>query len=92
MKTTILIKRYSNRKLYSMSISDYITMAEVLELIAGGAQVLIVDHKTKADLTEYVVAFARAKALGGHKPRAKNKNNTVEVIVAFCPTCNHPLT
>ncbi|MFQ5846478.1 MAG: polyhydroxyalkanoate synthesis regulator DNA-binding domain-containing protein [Candidatus Methylomirabilales bacterium] len=47
----ILIKKYSNRKLYDLNRSRYITLEEIAELIRQGGQVKIVDAETQEDLT-----------------------------------------
>ncbi|MFQ5881543.1 MAG: polyhydroxyalkanoate synthesis regulator DNA-binding domain-containing protein [Candidatus Methylomirabilales bacterium] len=47
----VLIKKYSNRKLYDLSRSRYITLEEIAELIRQGNQVKIVDAQTQEDLT-----------------------------------------
>lgn len=46
-----LIKKYSNRKLYDLTRSRYITLEEIAELIRQGGQVKIVDAETQEDLT-----------------------------------------
>ena len=51
-KKIITIKRYSNRKLYDMSRSKYITLAELGELVRRGENIEVIDNDTKADLTE----------------------------------------
>lgn len=51
-KPTILIKRYSNRRLYDTDKSSYITMAELAERIRKGSEVRVVDAKTNEDLTQ----------------------------------------
>ena len=51
-KKVITIKRYSNRKLYDMSQSKYITLAELGELVRKGENIEVIDNDTKADLTE----------------------------------------
>lgn len=51
-KPTILIKRYSNRRLYDTDKSSYITMAELAERIRKGSDVRVVDAKTNEDLTQ----------------------------------------
>ncbi len=51
-KKITTIKRYSNRKLYDMSRSRYITLAELGELIRQGENIEVIDNDTKADLTE----------------------------------------
>lgn len=47
----VLIKKYSNRKLYDLNRSRYITLEEIAELIRRGGQVKIVDAETQEDLT-----------------------------------------
>ena len=47
----VLIKKYSNRKLYDMNRSRYITLDEIAELIRQGKGVKIVDAETQEDLT-----------------------------------------
>ncbi len=47
----ILIKKYSNRKLYDLSRSRYITLEEIADLIRQGGQVKIVDAESQEDLT-----------------------------------------
>lgn len=46
-----LIKKYSNRKLYDLNRSRYITLEEIADLIRHGGQVKIVDAETQEDLT-----------------------------------------
>ncbi len=57
-----LIKRYSNGKLYSISASGYVTLAEVLEL-SKTCDVLVIDNRTKVDITEYILFKANTKSL-----------------------------
>lgn len=47
----VLIKKYSNRKLYDLNRSRYITLEEIAELIRQGGQVKIVGAETQEDLT-----------------------------------------
>ncbi|MCH7897373.1 MAG: polyhydroxyalkanoate synthesis regulator DNA-binding domain-containing protein [Candidatus Methylomirabilales bacterium] len=47
----VLIKKYSNRKLYDLTRSRYITLEEITELIRRGGQVKVVDAETQEDLT-----------------------------------------
>lgn len=48
----MLVKKYSNRRLYDTESSRYITLEELAERIREGADVRIVDAKTGADLTQ----------------------------------------
>jgi polyhydroxyalkanoate synthesis repressor PhaR len=52
----ILIKKYSNRKLYNSSRSRYITLDEIAALIREGKQVKIVDSASQEDLTTVTLA------------------------------------
>ncbi len=48
----LLIKKYSNRRLYDTSASEYITLDQLAERIRGGATVRVVHAKTGEDLTQ----------------------------------------
>src|SRR5881398_973945 len=51
-----VIKRYTNRKLYDTVESRYVTLDEIAEMIKGGAEVRIIDNRTKEDLTSVTLA------------------------------------
>jgi polyhydroxyalkanoate synthesis repressor PhaR len=51
-----VIKRYTNRKLYDTEESRYVTLDEIARMIKGGAEVKIVDNRTKEDLTSVTLA------------------------------------
>ena len=51
-----IIKRYTNRKLYDTVESRYVTLEEIAEMIKAGADVKIVDNRTKEDLTSVTLA------------------------------------
>jgi polyhydroxyalkanoate synthesis repressor PhaR len=46
-----LIKRYANRRLYDIQDKKTITLQDLAELIKEGHDVIIVDNKTKEDIT-----------------------------------------
>ncbi len=48
----MIVKRYSNRRLYDTDESRYITMNELADKIRAGAEVRVVDAKTGEDLTQ----------------------------------------
>jgi polyhydroxyalkanoate synthesis repressor PhaR len=52
-----VIKRYTNRKLYDTVESRYVTLDEIAEMIKAGAEVKVIDNRTKDDLT--AVTFAQ---------------------------------
>jgi len=51
-----VIKRYTNRKLYDTVESRYVTLDEIAEMIKGGAEVKVIDNRTKDDLTSVTLA------------------------------------
>ncbi len=51
-----VIKRYTNRKLYDTEESRYVTLEEIARMIKGGAEVKIIDNRTKEDLTSVTLA------------------------------------
>ena len=51
-----IIKRYTNRKLYDTVESRYVTLDEIAHMIKGGAEVKIIDNRTKEDLTSVTLA------------------------------------
>jgi len=51
-----VIKRYTNRKLYDTVESRYVTLDEIAEMIKGGAEVKIIDNRSKDDLTSVTLA------------------------------------
>ena len=48
---TKVIKRYQNRKLYDTQRSRYVTLDNIAQMIRDRVQLVIVDNKTKADIT-----------------------------------------
>jgi polyhydroxyalkanoate synthesis repressor PhaR len=48
----MIVKRYSNRRLYDTDESRYITMSELADKIRAGSDVRVVDAKTGEDLTQ----------------------------------------
>ena len=55
MSTTI-IKKYSNRRLYDTSQSQYITLEELANKIRAGHEIKVIDAKSEDDLTQAVLA------------------------------------
>ncbi|HEY6106879.1 MAG TPA: polyhydroxyalkanoate synthesis regulator DNA-binding domain-containing protein [Anaeromyxobacteraceae bacterium] len=51
-----IIKRYTNRKLYDTVESRYVTLEEIAEMVKAGAEVKILDNRTKEDLTSVTLA------------------------------------
>ena len=55
MTEPVLLKKYANRRLYDTRSSQYVTLAEVADLIRGGQEIKVVDAKTKEDVTAFIL-------------------------------------
>ena len=55
MQDVIILKKYSNRRLYDTEKSMYVALAQVAELVRSGRQVKIVDAKTGEDVTAFIL-------------------------------------
>jgi polyhydroxyalkanoate synthesis repressor PhaR len=53
---TYVIKRYSNRKLYDVQESRYVTLEELEELIRAGKEISVVDATSGEDMTSVTLA------------------------------------
>ncbi len=63
----IIIKKYSNRRLYDTSRSQYITLEELAEHIRLGEDVQVQDAKSGEDLTQSVLAQIIVESRGAAK-------------------------
>ena len=54
-ETLVIIKKYSNRRLYDTRQSRYITLEDLAGIIQGGATVKVVDASSGQDLTRQVL-------------------------------------
>lgn len=48
---THLIKKYPNRKLYSVEKSHYVTLPEIFNMMANGQEVKVIDNTNGDDIT-----------------------------------------
>ncbi|MBW1889442.1 MAG: transcriptional regulator [Deltaproteobacteria bacterium] len=55
MDEKILLKKYSNRRLYDTRKSRYVTLEDLTGMIKSGNQVKIIDAATKADVTAFIL-------------------------------------
>jgi polyhydroxyalkanoate synthesis repressor PhaR len=55
MPETILLKKYTNRRLYNTEESKYVTLEQVADMVKSGRRVEIVDAKTKEDVTAFIL-------------------------------------
>jgi len=54
-KSTVVIRKYENRRLYDTSASRYVNLEDVAAMIRGGIDVRVVDAKTGEDLTRVIL-------------------------------------
>jgi polyhydroxyalkanoate synthesis repressor PhaR len=54
-KKPILIKKYSNRRLYNTEISNYVTLEDVCQMVKKNEDFIVVDAKTGEDLTHAIL-------------------------------------
>lgn len=47
----ITLKKYPNRRIYDTSISQYITLDDVRDMVISGEDLVVVDSKSGKDLT-----------------------------------------
>ena len=64
---TILIKKYSNRKLYDQTHSRYVTLDEIASRIRDGHEVKVVDATSGEDLTGVTLAQVLLENERSHK-------------------------
>ena len=74
MTDMVTLKKYSNRRLYNTETSKYVTLEAVGDMVKAGRQVKIVDAKTKADVTAFVLTQIVLE-------EARNKNILLPVPV-----------
>ena len=55
MSDKIILKKYSNRRLYDTRNSRYVTLEDVTGLVKSGHQVEIIDAATKEDVTAFIL-------------------------------------
>lgn len=55
VENRVVIKRYGNRRLYNTETSGYVNYQDLVKLIRDGNDILVIDSKTKADVTKSVL-------------------------------------
>lgn len=55
MGKKIIIKKYPNRKLYNTDSASYISYKDIVEMIKAGNSVMVVDNRTKQDITRFTL-------------------------------------
>ncbi len=67
METALVLKKYSNRRLYDTDRSLYITLADLAGIVRQGRQVKVVDARSGEDVTAFILTQILLE-------EAKNKN------------------
>ena len=67
LASTVLIKRYPNRRLYDTQQSTYITLDDLAERLTQGVKIQVVDSKSGEDLTQRVMLQALLTDGHAHK-------------------------
>jgi polyhydroxyalkanoate synthesis repressor PhaR len=65
-KTMLVVKKYSNRRLYDTEESRYITLDELAEKVRAGADVRVVDASSGTDLTQATLTQIILEGESGH--------------------------
>jgi polyhydroxyalkanoate synthesis repressor PhaR len=55
MNNPRIIKKYANRRLYDTAISQYVTLAEIKELVLDHVPLQVVDANSKQDITNQIL-------------------------------------
>lgn len=51
----VIIKKYSNRRLYDSTNKKYVTLDDIAALIRGGNEVKVIDSQTGADISKVIL-------------------------------------
>lgn len=54
-KTTLVFRRYPNRKLYALGTGHYVNLGDIVQAIKDGQDVKIVDSRTREDITKRIL-------------------------------------
>ena len=68
MTTERIIKKYPNRRLYDTTLSRYITVADVRDLVMEGAAVKVIDTANDTDITRSVLLQIMLEEESGGEP------------------------
>ena len=76
----ILIKRYSNRKLYNTAEKEYINLQDIGSLIQSGVEVQVIENTTGEDITAFTLSTSFSRL--GHRPSPPGPVTSMIVPVA----------
>jgi polyhydroxyalkanoate synthesis repressor PhaR len=81
-----VLRKYANRRLYDAEQSKHVRLSEVRDLIAGGADVRVVDDVTGEDITRGILVQLVAEQEVGGKPVLSD-----EMLVQIIRYYGHPI-
>ncbi|MCS7258176.1 MAG: polyhydroxyalkanoate synthesis regulator DNA-binding domain-containing protein [candidate division WOR-3 bacterium] len=64
-----VIKRYKNRKLYDLYTGTFVTLLDLQAMIKAGDELIIIDHETKKDITDFVLIQVIIETIKNIKPQ-----------------------
>ena len=76
MASTVILKKYANRRLYDTEKSAYVTLMQVADDIRAGREVVVIDAKTREDATAFTLTQIVLE-------EAKNKNILLPVPLLY---------
>lgn len=86
-----IVKRYQNRKLYDTQQSCYVTLDDIAKMIRADEQVIVIDNKTKNDITAATltqIIFEAEKKAAQYAPLStlreviQHKNGSISAYLA----------
>lgn len=86
-----IVKRYQNRKLYDTQQSCYVTLDDIAKMIRADEEVVVIDNKTKNDITAatltQIIFEAEKKAaqyapLGTLREVIQHRNGSISAFLA----------
>jgi len=86
-----IVKRYQNRKLYDTQQSCYVTLDDIAKMIRADEQVVVIDNKTKNDITAATltqIIFEAEKKASQYAPLStlreviQHKNGSISAYLA----------
>ena len=79
--TTITYVKYPNRRIYDTENSGYVSFQSLRKKILEGRDILVLDHKTKEDVTrEVLISIIMEETIGG-EPLFSNE--LMKMIIQF---------
>ncbi|RLA24625.1 MAG: polyhydroxyalkanoate synthesis repressor PhaR [Gammaproteobacteria bacterium] len=76
-----IIKKYPNRRLYDTTLSKYITLSDVKELVMAHEDFQIIDAKSKEEITRTILLQIIIEQEEGGEPMLST--NTLEQLIRF---------